>query len=134
MSENNPFNSYLEKKFSQDWDFKLKFSSPRFPHSNNVMAERAAGLVKNIFSKVQDVNIGLIHSLPLMYKLGIMQLWIQLKSIFFLESAGCKYKFDIFTATGYDVVMRSKNKRLENSTMPDINNKNQQKMSNTIVT
>lgn len=36
---NNPFNSYLSKKFADDWYFELKFNSPRFPQSNG-MAER----------------------------------------------------------------------------------------------
>lgn len=60
ICDNNPCNSYVFKKFAEDWDFELKFSSPRFPQSNG-MAEKAVGIVKNILRKVQDINIGLME-------------------------------------------------------------------------
>ncbi|XP_035213047.1 uncharacterized protein K02A2.6-like [Stegodyphus dumicola] len=58
VCDNNPCNSYLFKKFAENWDFELKFSIPRYPQSNG-LAEKAVGIVKNIMRKVQGISVGL---------------------------------------------------------------------------
>ncbi|XP_035223170.1 uncharacterized protein LOC118195938 [Stegodyphus dumicola] len=60
VCDNNLCNSYLFKKFAEDWDFELKFSSPKYPQSNG-LAENAVGIVKNIMRKVQDISVGLME-------------------------------------------------------------------------
>lgn len=60
ICDNNPFNSFEFQKFATDWDFEHNFSSPRFPQSNG-MAEKAVGIVKNIFRKTNDINVGLME-------------------------------------------------------------------------
>ncbi|GFS38882.1 uncharacterized protein K02A2.6 [Nephila pilipes] len=47
ISVNIPFNSYIYKNFSNDWDFNYAFISPHYSPSNG-MVERAVGIAKSI--------------------------------------------------------------------------------------
>lgn len=49
-SDNVPFNSKIFKQFSQEWHFKVVYSSPHH-HQSNGLAERAVGIVKNMLIK-----------------------------------------------------------------------------------
>ncbi|GFT28390.1 uncharacterized protein K02A2.6 [Nephila pilipes] len=53
ISDNIPFNSYIYKNFSNEWDFNYAFISPRYSPSNG-MVERAVGIVKRIMRKARE--------------------------------------------------------------------------------
>ena len=46
-------------KFTMDWSIQHVTSSPRFPHGN-AHAEKAVGIIKQIYEKCQDVKLGLL--------------------------------------------------------------------------
>ena len=46
-------------KFTMDWSIQHVTSSPRFPHSN-AHAEKAVGIIKQIYERCQDVKLGLL--------------------------------------------------------------------------
>ena len=46
-------------KFTMDWSIQHITSSPRFPHGNT-HAEKAVGLIKQIYERCQDVRLGLL--------------------------------------------------------------------------
>ena len=46
-------------KFTGDWSIQHVTSSLRFPHSN-AHAEKAVGIVKQIYERCQDVRLGLL--------------------------------------------------------------------------
>lgn len=64
VSDNVPFNSYVYKKFANEWDFNYAFISPHFSQSNG-MAERGVGIAKSIFRKAKedekDIYTGLME-------------------------------------------------------------------------
>ncbi|GBN61321.1 Uncharacterized protein K02A2.6 [Araneus ventricosus] len=53
ISDNIPFNSYIYKKFANDWDFNYAFISPHYSPSNG-MAERAVGIAEGIMRKAKE--------------------------------------------------------------------------------
>lgn len=53
VSDNIPFNSFVFREFSSEWNFNCVFVSPRFPQSNG-LAERCVGIVKMIFRKALE--------------------------------------------------------------------------------
>ncbi|GBL73729.1 Uncharacterized protein K02A2.6 [Araneus ventricosus] len=53
ISDNIPFNSYIYKKFANDWDFNYAFISPDYSPSNG-MVERAVGIAKGIMRKAKE--------------------------------------------------------------------------------
>ncbi|GBO04475.1 Uncharacterized protein K02A2.6 [Araneus ventricosus] len=53
ISDNIPFNSYIYKKFANDWDFNYAFISPHYSPSNG-MVERAVGIAKGIMRKANE--------------------------------------------------------------------------------
>ncbi|GFV25633.1 uncharacterized protein K02A2.6 [Trichonephila clavipes] len=53
VSDNVPFNSYIYKKFANDWDFDYAFISPHYSPSNG-MVEKAAGISKRIMKKARE--------------------------------------------------------------------------------
>ena len=55
VADNVPFNSYLFKKFSAEWDIRITFSSPRYPQSNG-LAESGVKIIKNILRKSHDAG------------------------------------------------------------------------------
>ena len=46
-------------KFTMDWSIQHVTSSPRFPHGN-AHAEKAVGIIKQIYERCQDVKLGLL--------------------------------------------------------------------------
>ena len=46
-------------KFTMDWSIQHVTSSPRFPHGNT-HAEKAVGIIKQIYKRCQDVKLGLL--------------------------------------------------------------------------
>ena len=46
-------------KFTTDWSIQHVTSSPRFPHGN-AHAEKAVGIIKQIYKRYQDVKLGLL--------------------------------------------------------------------------
>ena len=46
-------------KFTMDWSIQHVTSSPRFPHVN-AHAEKAVGIIKQIYERCQDVKLGLL--------------------------------------------------------------------------
>ncbi|GBM99013.1 hypothetical protein AVEN_131009-1, partial [Araneus ventricosus] len=64
ISDNIPFNSYIYKKFANDWDFNYAFISPHYSPSNG-MVERAVGIAKGIMRKAnedrKDYFVGLME-------------------------------------------------------------------------
>ena len=46
-------------KFMMDWSIQHLMSSPRFPHGN-AHAEKAVGIVKELYTKCHDVKLGLL--------------------------------------------------------------------------
>ncbi|KFM69647.1 hypothetical protein X975_21174, partial [Stegodyphus mimosarum] len=64
VCDNNPCNSYLFKKFAEDWNFKLKFSSPRYPQSNE-LAEKAVEIVEKHLKKSARCVSALLAELDL---------------------------------------------------------------------
>ena len=46
-------------KFTMDWSIQHVTSSPRFPHGN-AHAEKAVGIIKQIYKRCQDVKLGLL--------------------------------------------------------------------------
>ena len=46
-------------KFTIDWSIQHVTSSPRFPHGN-AHAEKAVGIIKQIYERCQDVKLGLL--------------------------------------------------------------------------
>ncbi|GFW23482.1 uncharacterized protein K02A2.6 [Trichonephila clavipes] len=52
VSDNIPFNSYIYKKFANDWDFNYAFISPHFSPSNG-MVEKAVGISISIMKKAR---------------------------------------------------------------------------------
>lgn len=56
VSDHVPFDSKECKHFSQEWNFKFTFSSPKYPQSNG-MAERAVQIAKKILFKCMDDNL-----------------------------------------------------------------------------
>ncbi|XP_044757048.1 uncharacterized protein K02A2.6-like [Coccinella septempunctata] len=55
MSDNNPFNSFIFKKFAEDYNVRLIFASPHYPRSNG-MAEKAVNICKGILNKSSADN------------------------------------------------------------------------------
>ncbi|GFT83783.1 uncharacterized protein K02A2.6 [Trichonephila clavipes] len=53
VSDNIPFNSYIYKKFANDWDFNYAFISPHYSPSNG-MVEKAVGITKSIMKKARE--------------------------------------------------------------------------------
>ncbi|GFU92979.1 uncharacterized protein K02A2.6 [Trichonephila clavipes] len=53
VSDNIPFNSYIYKKFANDWDFDYAFISPHHSPSNG-MVENAVGISKSIMKKARE--------------------------------------------------------------------------------
>lgn len=53
VADNVPFNSYICKKFAEEWNFKFVYSSPMYPKSNGA-AERAVQTCKNILKKCKE--------------------------------------------------------------------------------
>ncbi|GFT63231.1 uncharacterized protein K02A2.6 [Nephila pilipes] len=53
ISDNIPFNSYIYKNFSIEWDFNYVFISPHYSPSNG-MVERAVGIAKSIVRKARE--------------------------------------------------------------------------------
>ncbi|GFX16777.1 transposon Tf2-6 polyprotein [Trichonephila clavipes] len=53
VSDNISFNSYIYKKFANDWDFKYVFISPHYFPSNG-MVEKAVGISKSIMKKARE--------------------------------------------------------------------------------
>ena len=47
------------QKFTMDWSIQYITSSPRFPH-RNAHAEKAVGIVKQIYERYLDVKLGLL--------------------------------------------------------------------------
>ncbi|GFS91591.1 uncharacterized protein K02A2.6 [Trichonephila clavipes] len=64
VSDNIPFNSYIYKKFANDWDFNYGYISPHYSPSNR-MVEKAEGIPKSIMKKAredrQDYLVGLME-------------------------------------------------------------------------
>lgn len=63
IADNQPFNSFECRQFSIKLDFNINTSSPRYPRSNG-LAERAVGIMKNIFKKsssFDEVNMALLN-------------------------------------------------------------------------
>ncbi|GFX92973.1 uncharacterized protein K02A2.6 [Trichonephila clavipes] len=62
--DNIPLNSYIYKKFANDWDFNYAFISPHYSPSNG-MVEKAVGIPKSIMKRaredVRDYLVGLIE-------------------------------------------------------------------------
>lgn len=50
-----PFNSYYFRKFANEFDIELIFSSPHYPQSNG-LAEKAVGIVKNMMKKCLETG------------------------------------------------------------------------------
>ena len=46
-------------KFTMDWSIQHVTSSPRYPHGN-AHAEKAVGIIKQIYERCQDVKLGLL--------------------------------------------------------------------------
>lgn len=55
MSDNVPFNSFEFKKFANEWNFDVVFSSPRYAQSNG-LAEKGVFIAKRILSKLNYEN------------------------------------------------------------------------------
>lgn len=58
MSDNVPFNSFIFKKFAQEWDSKIitsRTSSPNYPQSNG-MAEKSVGIFKSMMRKCKQTG------------------------------------------------------------------------------
>ncbi|GFT40743.1 uncharacterized protein K02A2.6 [Trichonephila clavipes] len=53
VSDNIPFNSYIYKKFANDWDFNYAFISPHYSPSNG-MVQKAVGISKSIMKKARE--------------------------------------------------------------------------------
>ncbi|GFT79334.1 transposon Tf2-9 polyprotein [Nephila pilipes] len=53
FSDNIPFNSYIYKNFSNEWDFNYAFISLHYSPSNG-MVERAVGIAKSIMRKAKE--------------------------------------------------------------------------------
>ncbi|GFT36785.1 uncharacterized protein K02A2.6 [Nephila pilipes] len=53
ISDNIPFNSYIYKNFSNEWDFNYAFISSHYSPSNE-MVERAVGIAKSIMRKAKE--------------------------------------------------------------------------------
>ncbi|GFW60389.1 transposon Tf2-9 polyprotein [Trichonephila clavipes] len=53
VSDNIPFNSYIYKKFADDWDFIYAVISPHYSPSNG-MVEKAVGIPKSIMKKARE--------------------------------------------------------------------------------
>ncbi|GFV25622.1 uncharacterized protein K02A2.6 [Trichonephila clavipes] len=53
VSDNIPFNSYVYKKFANDWDFNYAFISPHYSSSNG-MVEKVLGIAKSIMRKARE--------------------------------------------------------------------------------
>ena len=47
------------QKFTMDWSIQHVTSSPRFPYGN-AHAEKAVGIIKQIYERCQDVKLGLL--------------------------------------------------------------------------
>ncbi|GFU11706.1 transposon Tf2-6 polyprotein [Trichonephila clavipes] len=64
VSDNIPFNSYIYKKFANDWDFNYTFISHHYSPSNG-MVEKAVGISKSIMKKAwedrRDYLVGLME-------------------------------------------------------------------------
>ena len=46
-------------KFMMDWSIQHLMSSPRFPHGN-AHAEKAVGIIKELYTKCHDIKLGLL--------------------------------------------------------------------------
>ena len=53
MADNMPFNSRAFKQFSNQWDFTVTTSSPRYPQSNGLV-ERHVQTIKSLFRKARE--------------------------------------------------------------------------------
>ena len=53
------FESEEFAKFMMDWSIQHLMSSPRFSHGN-VHAEKAVGIIKELYTKCHDVKLGLL--------------------------------------------------------------------------
>lgn len=64
IADNNPFNSFEFKTFSQQWNFQISTSSPRYAKSNGA-AEKAVQTGKNMIKKCidsgSDLYMGLLE-------------------------------------------------------------------------
>lgn len=56
VSDNMPFGSHEYKQFAKEWNFTIQTTSPNYPKSNG-QAEKAVGIVKNMFKKCKSDNI-----------------------------------------------------------------------------
>lgn len=64
VADNVPFNSFECHQFAKRWEFKIVTSSPRYPRSNG-LAEKAVGIIKNIFRKCkteEEIRIALLEN------------------------------------------------------------------------
>ncbi|GFW39822.1 transposon Tf2-9 polyprotein [Trichonephila clavipes] len=52
VSDNIPFNSYIYKKFANDWDFNYAFINPHYSPSNGMVEK--AGVSKSIMKKARE--------------------------------------------------------------------------------
>nr|XP_022912180.1 uncharacterized protein K02A2.6-like [Onthophagus taurus] len=60
IADNIPFGSYKFRKFLEEWGFKVKTSSPRYPRSNG-QAESAVKIAKSILKKGCDLQLTLLN-------------------------------------------------------------------------
>lgn len=64
VSDNMPFNSYIFKQFSKDWNFQIITTSPNYPQSNGLV-EKSVGIVKSMMRKChetgQDLELYLLN-------------------------------------------------------------------------
>lgn len=65
VCDNNPFNSYKFKKFSDDYNFTIVHSSP-YHHQSNGLCEKGVGIAKGILKKCKD--IGEMYDALLVYR------------------------------------------------------------------
>lgn len=78
ISDNGPcFSSAEFEHFAQEWEFTHHTSSPHYPQSNG-LAEKGVKIVKDIFAKSQDPQLGLLvyRSTPIINGLCPAQLCI----------------------------------------------------------